>query len=243
MTATAEGNTIDAGPISHPVAAESPVLQDSGDCWNRIGINGDNSCPELKQVIHCRNCPVFAEAGRGLLDREVPADYREEWGALLARPKDSVKSATQSVVVFSLGLEYLALPTAVFREVAEMRVVHRLPGGRQKLLMGLVNIRGEIQICVSLGALLKLAAEPETRSPQLQDGRMLVVEHSGETWVFPVDKVHGTFRYELESLRPLPSTLEKTAHSLSRGTIVWEGKTVGCLNGDAIFSALRGNIA
>ena len=30
------------------------------DCWNRIGVRGDRSCPELKQYVHCRNCPVYS---------------------------------------------------------------------------------------------------------------------------------------------------------------------------------------
>ena len=30
------------------------------DCWNKIGVRGDGSCPELKQHAHCRNCPVYA---------------------------------------------------------------------------------------------------------------------------------------------------------------------------------------
>ncbi len=31
-----------------------------GDCWNRIGVSGDRSCPELATVVHCHNCPVFS---------------------------------------------------------------------------------------------------------------------------------------------------------------------------------------
>ncbi len=32
------------------------------DCWNRIGVRGDRSCPKLAEHIHCRNCPVHAAA-------------------------------------------------------------------------------------------------------------------------------------------------------------------------------------
>ena len=30
------------------------------DCWNRIGIHGDKSCPLLAEHIHCRNCSVYS---------------------------------------------------------------------------------------------------------------------------------------------------------------------------------------
>ncbi|WP_233237774.1 chemotaxis protein CheW [Bordetella sp. LUAb4] len=44
------------------------------DCWNRIGVQGDMSCPRLREHIHCRNCPVYATAARRLLDRH-PATF------------------------------------------------------------------------------------------------------------------------------------------------------------------------
>ena len=54
------------------------------DCWNRIGVRGDGSCPELKQYVHCRNCPVYsagaADAARcrraGQLPRRPDGAFR-----------------------------------------------------------------------------------------------------------------------------------------------------------------------
>ena len=37
------------------------------ECWRVIGVTGDRSCPELERFIHCRNCPVLAEAARAEL--------------------------------------------------------------------------------------------------------------------------------------------------------------------------------
>ena len=39
------------------------------DCWNRIGVFGDKSCPRLERHIHCRNCEVYGAAAIALLDR------------------------------------------------------------------------------------------------------------------------------------------------------------------------------
>ena len=46
------------------------------DCWNRIGIHGDNSCPLLIEHIHCRNCAVYSAAATRLLDRYALATGR-----------------------------------------------------------------------------------------------------------------------------------------------------------------------
>src|ERR1700675_2707168 len=49
------------------------------DCWNKIGVWGDRECPELKRVIHCRNCIVYSSAAAQLLGAELPQDYLERW--------------------------------------------------------------------------------------------------------------------------------------------------------------------
>lgn len=222
----------------------APNPSDSGDCWNRIGIGGDGSCPELPKVIHCRNCPVYTNAGRGLLDRETCGDYRAEWTSLLAQRKAEVTGTTHSLVVFMLGGEHFALPTSRFREVVEARVVHRLPGGRHRVLLGLVNVRGELQICVSLATLLGLKEPAETRpSKHAAEGRMLVVEDEKEAWVFPVNKVYGTFRFSSGMLRPVPATLENAHTRFSRGAVEWEGRSVGCLDEVSVFASVRKGIA
>ena len=41
------------------------------DCWNKIGVWGNQECPELERVIHCRNCPVYSSAAARLLDENL----------------------------------------------------------------------------------------------------------------------------------------------------------------------------
>ena len=47
-------------------------------CWKTIGVEADRSCEQLQQHVHCRNCPTYRLAGRQLLNRPMPADYRAE---------------------------------------------------------------------------------------------------------------------------------------------------------------------
>src|SRR4051794_38534309 len=89
------------------------------DCWNRIGVSGDRSCPELAGFIHCRNCPVFASAARAFFDRPAPEGYLAEWNERLASAPatTAIDEATVSLLIFRLQDEWLALGTGVVVEV------------------------------------------------------------------------------------------------------------------------------
>src|SRR5262245_30736571 len=137
---------------------------DVKDCWNSIGVRGDVSCPELKERVHCRNCPVYSAAAAHSLDREPPAGYAEHWTAQARQQKGTDDQAALSVLLFRLGAEWLALPTKVLTEIASPRPIHSLPHRRSNAVLGLANIRGTLLVCVSLRDLLALdgAVAPTT---------------------------------------------------------------------------------
>lgn len=213
------------------------------DCWNRIGIAGDSSCKELEAYVHCRNCPVYAAAGEKLLERSLAPGYRRDWASHFARPKQAVAPGAISVVLFRVGSEWLALPTMAFQEVAEKRKVHSIPHRRKGTLLGLVNVRGELVICVSLAKVLGLqhAAAPETG--RLIYERLLVANADSKRVVFPVDEVHGVHRFEPDQLREPPATLTKSGTSYTKGILHWNGRLAICLDADLLFPALNQSIA
>ncbi|HSF33139.1 MAG TPA: chemotaxis protein CheW [Candidatus Tectomicrobia bacterium] len=212
------------------------------DCWNQIGVFGDGTCPELVKVVHCRNCPVYAAGGRSLLEREPPADYLREWTQALAEAKDADQAEdTLSVLIFRLGREWLALPTHVCQEVAEMRPIHTLPHRSGPVLLGLVNIRGQIRLCVSLRELLRLEpADDGGQTTDHQDPRCLVViAGDSDHWVILVDELHGIQRFHLSAVREAPVTVAKAAPRLTKRVITWRDRGVGYLDDDLLFLALR----
>jgi chemotaxis-related protein WspD len=97
--------------------AESLEFQDeTKHCWNRIGVWGDATCVELNEAVHCQNCPVYAAAGRSLLDREAPSGYLSEWTHVVAGENQDRVFDTVSALVFRLQKEWLALPTQLFKD-------------------------------------------------------------------------------------------------------------------------------
>jgi chemotaxis-related protein WspD len=227
-----------------------PATARPNECWNTIGVRGDCSCPELTQVVHCHNCPVFAAAGRRFLDAPSPPGYLEEWTERLAAPAEDVAADREGALIFRLADEWLALPVRVLVEVTTSRPVHRVPH-RAGLLAGLVNIRGELYLCAHLGKLLGAerpavappAAQPSHNGDRRPDAappdRLLVTRRDADRWVFRVDAVEKVVRVARDTIGPPPATVGRSVAHLSRGVFAWEGRTVGLLDDGRLFEALR----
>lgn len=226
------------GPPPGPPPVEIAAVGISA-CWNQVGSLGDASCPELQTYIRCRNCPVFSNAAVRLLDRPLLPQSRREWAEYFAQPRERAAPARASALVFRLNAEWLALPTQALQEVAERRPVHSLPHRRQGVVLGLVNIRGELLICVSLSQLLgpERAAAGQTSARAYE--RLLVANWHGNRLVFPADEVRGIHRFQMSELKEPPATLAKSNLSYTQGLFPWQGKTVGFLDADHLFLSLN----
>ena len=222
------------------------------ECWRIIGVSGDRSCPELLAFIHCRNCPVLADAARTFFDRDAPEGYLDSWQAILEEPTEPAKHADTSVLVFRVDREWLALPSAVLVEVTPSRTVHTVPHRAGTALAGLVNIRGQLQLCMSLHKVLGLPGGP--RADDGSDGtaeagtpRLIVMEretpHGAERWVVGVDEVAGVHRVGTTDLRPVPSTVSQAAARCSSALFAWQERTVALLDEVRLFETLNGTVS
>jgi chemotaxis-related protein WspD len=252
-TVSAEASTVFGG-------MDAPI----DDCWNRIGVRGDGSCPRLAGYIHCRNCPVHDAAAARVLDREreeaagaVPgheALYRQ------AERSPGDEADTTSWLVFRIGDEWLGLPTPIFQQVAQLRPIHSLPHRRHRAVLGVVNVRGTLLVCASLARLFGIASElgQDGRRPGQQSGqpgvdardlaRLLVVEPGGDAGergdagnpiVFPVDAVDGVHRFARADFQPVPATLASMSASHAVAVTAWKGGTVGLLDAAKLFETLN----
>ncbi|MBZ9935260.1 chemotaxis protein CheW [Mesorhizobium sp. BR1-1-16] len=198
--------------------------------------------------------PAERKAGASassLLDRPLPPGYREDWArhfadtaAVSNRVADSA-SADQTVVIFRIGAEWLALSTALFHEIAEPRRIHSLPHRRDDMLLGIVNVRGELLVCVSLAALLGIGDGPSSqRSDRIKTfARIVVIGREGRRLAFPVDEVHGIHRYAEADLTATPATIGKAAARFATAMISWQGRSVGRLDDQLVLDTLDRSIA
>ena len=214
------------------------------DCWNRIGVwrTEKERCPELDHVIHCRNCPVFSKTGRKLLRTDPPEGYSSEWTTILAREKPAEQVNIKSAFVFRAGNEWLALPSHMIQEVITMSPIHSIPNIDNEVLRGLVNINGRLQICVSIGRVLRLKKQEKTQEQldpdYISTERLVVVRQNNQLVAFPVSEVKGTIRYSTEMIKDLPVTISGSKAAYTMGIINMDNLEIGILKDKPLFKTL-----
>jgi chemotaxis-related protein WspD len=226
-------------PSGEPLATVDAIL----DCWNRIGVEGDGTCPELEHYTHCRNCPVYSNAGSRLLRRTLPQGYRQEWTEHYAVMKTPAPGAKISAIIFRLGSAWLALPTQTFQEVTEQRPIHSIPHRGDGVVLGLVNVRGELLVCVSVARVLDLDQGASLEKLRSYYNRLLVFLWEGSRLTCPADEVQGIYRlHPTEVARPAMLNA-KEALAFTQGVFAWRQKMVGLLDPQLLFSALNRSFA
>jgi chemotaxis-related protein WspD len=180
-----------------------------------------------------------------LLDRELTDEYRREWTVQVAEERHVVQRQLQSVFVFRIGGEWLALPVPMLQAVVPQRAVHAVPHHRDGLLLGLVTLRGQLVLCISLAKLLGVASDPKHgagKDVQHQTRFLIIGEREDQRVVVPVDEVYGIVRYGADAVRELPSALASGAR-YTTNVLLWAGHTVACLDGTLLLYAVERALA
>lgn len=222
---------------------------DFDDCWNRIGVRGDSSCERLAEHVRCLNCPVFEAAAARLLDRPVSqidlAHHELRAPASVPARRSDAQGESESFLVFRIGDAWLALPTPIFERIVQTRPVHSLPHRQHRAVLGVVNVQGDLLVCVSLALLLgfeagaSAARDKQDERARHELPRLLVVSRADEQAAFPVDQVDGVHRIALDTFLPPPATLSQAAAAHTRGVASWRGMSLGLLDADALFDTLN----
>lgn len=204
------------------------------DCWNRIGIHGDKSCPLLEEHIHCRNCSVYSAAATRLLDRySLQQDQRE---AVVSKVEIDVK--TRSLLMFRLGEEWLGLATRSLVEVAPLQAIHSLPHQRSRALLGVANVRGALVACLSLVELLDLDGSVAPASGGRIMPRMLIIAAHGGPVVVPVDEVDGIHAIDERILDAASQSGAQASAKYTRGVLQYRGRSLRWLDEEQLLSAV-----
>jgi chemotaxis-related protein WspD len=137
-----------------------------------------------------------------------------------------------SVFIFRLGKQWFALPTHFLKEVTLPKQIIPIPYKTNSILLGTVNINGELRLCVSAHTLLGI-------TPTASSNRMIVIAKEGEIWVFPVDEIEGTVHWNSKELKILPFTPSRSIQNYLAGEMKTESKEIYLFDEELLFSALQ----
>lgn len=182
-----------------------------------------------------------------LLDRDLPSGYADVWMNHIAQKRSASKggSVRQSSILLRLGAEWFAFPTLAVDEIVALPRIHSLPHRRSGTVLGLVNVHGEIVVCVSLSRTLGFDEAPAGEGDRAKSagGRLVVIRSEAGRIAFPVDEVQRTHRYDLLDLKTVPATLAKSAANFTKGILACEDRAVGCLDDELLIQAMNRAIA
>jgi len=194
----------------------------------------------LTAYVHCRNCPVFSAAAAHVLDSGKASNFADRT-VHFAHPVPVEEDETRSIVIFRVGSEWLALPTGVVIEVANLLPIHSLPHRTNGIVLGLASVRGELLVCVSLAGVV--GADPIASADRAGRGtayrRLLVIRRDAIRVVCPVDEVHGIHRFHPRELKAVPATVANAAVTYSTALLSWQGHSVGTLDDQLLFYTLK----
>jgi chemotaxis-related protein WspD len=205
------------------------------DCWNRIGVRGDKSCPLLAEHIHCRNCSVYAAAAVRLLDRY---SLGQQEGVALQYSELRGKVESRSLLIFRLADEWLALATRCLVEVAPLQPVHSLPHQRSRALLGVANVRGALVACLSLSELIGVDPESVVASTARITPRMLILAAENGSVVVPVDEVDAIHRIDLAQIEAGESPSVVAGARFTRAVMQFKGRSLRVLDDELLMSAV-----
>jgi chemotaxis-related protein WspD len=201
------------------------------DCWNRIGVAGDQSCEKLVRHVHCRNCEVYAGAAQRNLQRPVDDGYREEWAVHFRQARQVATRADRAVLVFRVGREWLALPAAIIDSVAPEGSSHRLPHRSGAGLLGVVNVGGKLLPSISLASLLGIDRDDTPKAAGRHTfARLVVMQWEDQAFALPVADLHGIVRYRASALAASAATINKGLVRFLDGVLSEAGMHIGVLD-------------
>ncbi len=171
------------------------------------------------------------DAARRHLARAVDDDYLRDWAEHFRAPETAGEKADASAIVFRIGAEWLALPTALCARVAPQALPHRLPHRAARGLRGIVNVGGQLYPCVDLAELLGIdTGGGAARAGRHTFARLLLIRWEEQSYALPVPDLHGIVRYAGSRVLPPAATINKGVQRFLSGVLPERDMQIGLLD-------------
>jgi len=207
------------------------------DCWNTMGVwrTGTTVCPKLEEVIHCRNCTSYINSGLQLLNRHYPDGYCNENTETYKQEIEASDSDSESLIIFRIANDWYAMPTGIFVEIDTYKAAHNIPHNQNNFIEGLVNIRGELELCISLSALLEINNLPESEEAK---SRLIIIKLDSGKYAIKTEQILGVNKIRSDTINQPPASITHTSERMITGIFEYDGKHIGIIDDQLLDNRL-----
>ena len=177
---------------------------------------------------------------RALLDRPLPPEEIAANTELVAARGEAKVGRMQSVLVFAVGDELLALDADETHRVVGATAVRRVPHRTNAVFAGIANVAGELTPVASLAAALGV---PGAGAPT----HFVVIGDAGARWAFGSARIEGVRRVDASRTVAAPATVRHAADGCTKylAPILVDGaeRMVAVLDGARLSALLARSLA
>jgi len=200
------------------------------NCWEKIGIFGDNTCGTLQNVEHCYYCEVFKQAGRKIFNKETPQEFIKEWTEIYSKAKNKEDTEKIALVIFRISEEWFAIEAKLFIEALTNRIIHPIPERTNKYFYGILNFNGELLLCIAINNILGI----EFLDKDYNFGRYLLINLDDSRYCFPVDEFLPVKSISIKELKEVPFNTKKYTNSVTTHIFSINNTKVSFINADKL---------
>ena len=143
-----------------------------------------------------------------------------------------VEEQKVKIVIFALAGDYYAFYGEDVKEILHRSTIYYVPGSPD-FILGVINIRGDIESVININKFLKL------RDPEISDkSRVAVVSKDGIRSGVLVDSVEEVQDVPASLIKPPLSTLGKATGDFVAGELIYNNKNITLLNIGKIFAEI-----
>ncbi len=176
-----------------------------------------------------------------LLSRQAPEGYLEEWSQRLRQPLSNEASDRFGTLIFRIGKEWLCIAVNCVAEITSVSEIHSVPHRSNEILLGIANVGGDLEIAISMSTLLHLddAEHPGYNYQQRPYSRMIVLNLSGDRYVFEVNEVYGVVHFERHKMEEPPITISHAISTFSKGIFYHKDLKIDLLDEELISHRIK----
>jgi purine-binding chemotaxis protein CheW len=122
----------------------------------------------------------------------------------------------KDIVEFEIGSGLYGMDISLVREIVEMLPITRLPGS-QNCIVGVINLRGEVTMVISISELLNIKGESERKNEKII---VMVPDLTrGSNIGIIVREVHSVLSVPVEDIEPFSGILATDSGGFVKGII------------------------